>query len=127
MTDNESSRPPDCFLADFFGPLDDTHLVRRKEDLLRRAALVTAAGWNQFRYQWSTGEVLGTAVILHDRAELLRHGETVDSVLSRWAFDLWGIGGGQNDVDAGCPATRTWFDTASAELPPPPTTPTKAR
>lgn len=103
MTDNESSRP-------------NARLVRRKEDLLRRAALVTVAGWDHFRYQWSTGEVLGTALVLRDADEILRWGETVASVLSRWAFDLWGIDGGQTDVDAGCPTTLAWFDSLHSEL-----------
>jgi hypothetical protein len=103
MTDNESSQP-------------DARQVRRREDLLRRAALVTVAGWDQFRYQWSTGEVLGTALVLQDGDEILRWGETVDSVLSRWAFDLWGIDGGQTDLDAGCPTTSAWFDSIRSEL-----------
>ena len=42
--------------------------------------------------------------------------ETVDSVLSRWACDLWGIDGGQTDVDAGFPTTRAWFDSIRAEF-----------
>lgn len=99
-----------------FGPLNGAQLHRRKEDLLRRAALVTEFGWDQFRYQWSSGEVLGTALVLHDRHEMQRWAETVDSVLSRWACDLWGIDGGQADVDAGCPTTRAWFDSMRAEL-----------
>jgi len=99
-----------------FGPLDRAQLRRRKEDLSRRAALVTEFGWDQFRYQWSSGEVLGTALVLHDRDEMQRWAETVDSVLSRWACDLWGIDGGQTDVDAGCPTTRAWFDSIRAEL-----------
>lgn len=99
-----------------FGPLDDTQFCRRKNDLLWRARLVIEFGWEQFRYQWSSGEVSGTALVLHDHDEMLRWAETVDSVLSRWAFDLWGIDGGQEDVDAGCPATLAWFDSIRAEL-----------
>lgn len=116
MTHNESSRPTDRALADVFGPLDDSQLDRRKEDLLRRAALVTVAGWEQFRYQWSTGEVLGTALVLQDLDELQRWAETVDSVLSRWAFDLWGIDGGKTDVEAGSPTTLAWFDSIRRDL-----------
>jgi hypothetical protein len=103
MTNNESSRP-------------DARLVRRKEDLLQRAALVTVVGWDQVRYRWSTGEVLGTALVLQDRDEIARWGETAASVLARWAFDLWGIGGGQTDVDAGCATTLAWFDSIRSEL-----------
>jgi hypothetical protein len=116
MTHKEPPRPTGRTPAETFGPLDDTHLCRRKNDLLLRARLVTEFGWDQFRYQWSSGEVLGTALVLHDRDELLRWAETVDSVLSRWAFDLWGIDSGQEDVDAGCPATLAWFDSIRAEL-----------
>jgi hypothetical protein len=116
MTDNESPQSAAGSLAEVFGPLDDAQLRRRKEDLLRRAALVTEFGWDEFRYQWSSGEVLGTALVLHDRDEMLRWAETVDSVLSRWAFDLWGINGGQKDVDAGYPTTLAWFDSIRTEL-----------
>jgi hypothetical protein len=78
--------------------------------------LVTEFCWDQFRYQWSSGEVLGTALVLHDRDEMARWSETVDSILARWAFDLWGIGGGHTDVNAGCPTTLAWFDSIRAEL-----------
>jgi len=116
MTHDQSSQSAGRTLAEVFGPLDRAQLHRRKEDLLRRAALVTEFGWDQFRCQWSSGEVLGTALVLHDRDEMQRWAETVDSVLSRWACDLWGIDGGQTDVDSGCPTTRAWFDSIRAEL-----------
>lgn len=110
-----------------FGPLDDERLYGRKEDLLRRATLVTEFGWDQFRYQWSSGEVLGTALVLHDRDEILRWSETIDSALSRWAFDLWGIDGGQTDMDAGCPTTLAWFDSIRIELASKRSTPSATR
>jgi len=116
MTHDQSPQSAGRTLAEVFGPLDRAQLRRREEDLSRRAALVTEFGWDQFRYQWSSGEVLGTALVLHDRDEMQRWAETVDSVLSRWACDLWGIDGGQTDVDAGCPTTRAWFDSIRAEL-----------
>jgi hypothetical protein len=116
MTHDQSPQSAGRTLAGVFGPLDGAQLRRRKEDLLRRAALVTEFGWDQFRYQWSSGELLGTALVLHDRDEMQRWAETVDSVLSRWACDLWGIDGGQTDVNAGCPTTRAWFDSIRAEL-----------
>jgi hypothetical protein len=116
MTHNEPPQSADSTLPAVLGQLDDTHLCRRKNDLLWRARLVIEFGWEQFRYQWSSGEVLGTALVLHDPDEMLRWAETVDSVLARWAFDLWGIDGGQADVDAGCPATLAWFDSIRAEL-----------
>ena len=116
MTHDQSPQSAGRTLAEVFGPLDRAQLRRREEDLSRRAALVTEFGWDQFRYQWSSGEVLGTALVLHDRDEMQRWAETVDSVLSRWACDLWGIDGGQTDVDAGCPTTRAWFDSIRAVL-----------
>lgn len=114
MTDTNDIDTSRTALADVFGPPNKQRQQRRSAELLHRAALVTEYGWDQFRHQWSTGEVIGTALVLHDRAELIRHGETVDSALARWAFDLWGIKGGQADLDAGCPATRTWFDSLRA-------------
>lgn len=114
MNNASDLKPTDRTLADVFGPLNKQRQQQRSAELLHRAALVTEYGWGQFRHQWSTGEVVGTALVLHDRAELIRHGETVDSALGRWAFDLWGIRGGQSDLDSGCPATRTWFDSLRA-------------
>ncbi|SIC06179.1 hypothetical protein [Mycobacteroides abscessus] len=117
MNDIEHPQPSRATLvAQGFGPCDAERLAHRRADLLHRAALVTEFGWEQFRHQWSSGEVTGTALVLHDRNELIRCGETVASVLSRWAFDLWGIRGGREDADAGCPATRAWFDTARRQL-----------
>ncbi|GAB4946772.1 MULTISPECIES: hypothetical protein [Mycobacterium] len=117
MTNSE----PGC--AGVFQPLDEAQLRQRTEDLLRRAALVAEFGWDQFRYQWSTGEVVGTALALDDCDELLRFDETVDSALARWACDLWGIADGQADMDAGCPTTRAWFNCIRAELAGKPSTP----
>jgi hypothetical protein len=116
MTHNVPPQSANSTLPALFGQLDDTHLCRRKNDLLLRSCLVAEFGWEQFRYQWSSGEVLGTALVLRDHNEMLRWAETVDSVLARWAFDLWGIDGGQADVDAGCPAILAWFDSIRAEL-----------
>lgn len=116
MTHNQSPQSTGRTLAEVFGPLDGAHLHRRKADLLRRAALVTEFGWDQFRYQWSRGEVLGTALVLHDRDEMQRWSEMEDSVLSQWSCDPWGIDGGQRDVDSGCPTTRALFDSIRAEL-----------
>jgi hypothetical protein len=89
-------------------------LARRADDLRHRAALVRRYGWDQYRSRWSTGEVLGVALVLDDQAELQRCGETTDSALERWAYDLWGITGGQSDVDAGLQRTRAWFDSIHA-------------
>jgi hypothetical protein len=102
--------------AEIFAPRSAAQLRHRKDDLLHRAGLVTEFGWDQFRHQWSPGEVLATALLLNDNVEITRWAETVDSALSRWAFDLWGLVAGQADLDSGLPATRAWFDSVRAEL-----------
>lgn len=101
-----------------FEPPDQDQLARQAEDLIHRADLVRRDGWDQYRHVWSCGEVIGTALVLGDEAELKRCGETTISALQRWAFDLWGITGGQTDVDAGLPRTRAWFDSLPADIPP---------
>ena len=110
-----------------FEPPDQNQLARHADDLMHRANLVRRYGWDDYRHLWSRGEVIGTALVLGDSAELQRCGETTISALDRWAFDLWGITGGQADTDAGLPSTRAWFDSVRAgiDLPPthlPPTT-----
>lgn len=91
-------------------PPDRQRLSRRADDLRDRAALVRRHGWDQYRNRWSTGEVLGVALVLDDQAELQRFGETTESALSVWAFSLWGMARGRSDTAAGLPATRAWFD-----------------
>lgn len=93
-----------------FQPPDQDQLARRADDLRRRAALVRRYGWDQYRSRWSTGEVLGVALVLDDQAELWRRFATPESALATWAFTLWGIAGGEADTAAGLPATRAWFD-----------------
>ncbi len=78
-----------------FEPPDQDQLARHADDLIHRANLVRRHGWDEYRHLWSCGEVLGTALVLGDDAELQRCGETTISALERWAFDLWGITGGQ--------------------------------
>jgi hypothetical protein len=94
-----------------FEPPDEDQLARRADDLRHRANLVRRHGWDEYRSLWSCGEVLGTALVLRDDAELHRCGETTISALDRWAFDLWGVTGGQADTDAGLPRTRAWFES----------------
>lgn len=101
-----------------FAPPDKDQLARHADDLTRRADLVRRDGWGQYRHVWSRGEVIGTALVLSDDAELQRRGETTISALERWAYDLWGITGGQVDVDAGLPRTRAWFDSLPSDIPP---------
>jgi hypothetical protein len=98
-----------------FGPPDHDQVLRHADDLIHRANLVRCDGWVQYRRVWSCGEVIGTALVLGDDAEIQRSGETAISALERWAFSLWGITGGQSDVGAGLPRTRAWFDSIRAE------------
>lgn len=97
-----------------FEPPDRNQLARRAHDLIRRGRLVRRHGWSDYRHRWSRGEVMGTALILGDDAELQRCCETTISALERWAFDLWGLTGGQSDVEAGLRRTRAWFDSIRA-------------
>lgn len=97
-----------------FEPPDQAQLARHADDLNHRANLVRSGGWDQYRHVWSCGEVIGTALVLGDNAELQRHTETTISALERWAFRLWGITGGQSDVEAGLQRTRAWFDSIRA-------------
>lgn len=87
-----------------------------RADLVAWAAQARANGWESYRGIWSTGEVVGVAVILADHAELAALGETEQSALERWAFDLWGLTNGQADVANGCKATRQWFRDAAVAL-----------
>ncbi len=102
-----------------FEPPSQDRLARHADDLTHRATLVLRHGWDAYRHVWSSGEVLGTALVLSDDAELQRCSETTVSAMDRWAFDLWGITAGQADSDAGLPRTRAWFDSirADVELP----------
>ncbi len=59
-------------------------VARRAEDLRRRVVLVRRYGWDQYGNRWSTGEVLGAALVLNEQAELRRWSETTESALSGW-------------------------------------------
>ncbi|MCV7230723.1 hypothetical protein H7J73_32440 [Mycolicibacterium komossense] len=93
---------------------DQDQVIQHADDLMLRANLVCRDGWDRYRHVWSCGEVVGTALVLRDDAELQRYGETTISALERWAFDLWGITAGQADTDGGLPRTRAWFDSIRA-------------
>lgn len=97
------------------GPTDGDR-AQLRADLLARAALVRANGWESYRGIWSTGEVVGVAVALANHAELAAHGETEQSALERWAFDIWGLQRGPADVANGCQGTREWFQNTAQEL-----------
>ncbi|CAJ1494205.1 hypothetical protein MU0083_000709 [[Mycobacterium] kokjensenii] len=93
-----------------FEPPDQDQLARRADDLRHRAELVRRYGWDQYRSHWSTGEVLGVALVLDDQTELSRRFATTEFALATWAFTLWGITRGEDDVAAGLAATLAWFD-----------------
>lgn len=99
----------------FTGPTDEDR-ARRRADLIGRAAQVRSAGWEPYRGLWSTGEMIGVAVLLGEDTELAALGETQESAWQRWAFDLWGLDRGQADADNNCAATRQWFLDAANEL-----------
>ncbi|KRQ24610.1 MULTISPECIES: hypothetical protein [Mycobacteroides] len=101
-------------MSSIFDPPDQGQVTRHADDLMQRANLVRRDGWDQYRHLWSCGEVIGTALVLSDDAALQRCGETTISALERWAFDLWGITGGQSDVDSGLLRTRAWFNSIRA-------------
>lgn len=101
-------------MSSIFEPPDQVQLTRHADDLMQRATLVRRDGWEQYRHVWSCGEIIGTALVLSDDAELQLCDQTTISALERWAFDLWGITGGQSDVDSGLLRTRAWFDSVRA-------------
>ena len=97
-----------------FSRQPDVDRDRRRADLINRARLVRAHGWDDYRAVWSSGEVVGVAALLggdHDIHE--EFDESLQRVWARWAFDLWGLGDGQADVDDNRRQSRRWFiDTA---------------
>jgi len=102
--------------CDLFEPPDRDQLARKADDLTHRANLVLRHGWDAYRHLWSSGEVLGTALVLHDEAELRRFGESPTSAVDRWAYNLWGFTGGRADTDSGLQRTRAWFDSVRAGM-----------
>ncbi|MDJ0396718.1 hypothetical protein QMK17_25855, partial [Rhodococcus sp. G-MC3] len=64
--------------------------------------------WNR-RYIWSAGEVIAVAHVLGADTILDASGETHDSVVYLWAYDLYGIRGGQTEEAAGYPLTKAFF------------------
>lgn len=89
-------------------PTDEERL-RRRADMLLRAAIVRRYGWEDYRYQWSTGEVLAVAALLGDEDIISDLGETFQTVYRRWAYDLWGMADAQADEADDLRATRNWF------------------
>lgn len=60
--------------------------------------------------------MLGVALLLDDQQVLDEFGETYDTVLSRYAYDLLGRRDARADVAAGYPATAAWLRDAATEL-----------
>lgn len=106
----------DSSLASFFPRPSDDDRLRRRVDLLLRAASVLRWGWDDYRYQWSTGEVVAVAVLLGDDDILSDMGETLQTAYRRWAYDLWGIAGAQVDEAVGLRATWKWFNETAADV-----------
>jgi hypothetical protein len=100
---------PEQLAGHAFTGLPDDLLRHRRDDLVTRFRAVRADGWDNYRYVWSTGEVLAVAYLLDSRDVLAEMGEDENTVLGRWAYDLWGISGGEADETAGLRRTRKWF------------------
>jgi hypothetical protein len=81
----------------------------RRDDLVARCRAVRADGWDNYRYVWSTGEVVAVAYLLDSRDVLKEMSEDETTVLRRCSYDLWGIRGGEADETAGLTRTRKWF------------------
>lgn len=103
-------------LEDLLPVPTDADRNRRRDDLISRARTVRAHGWDDYLYTWSKGEVCGAALVLDDQAVLDEFGETRESTLSRYAYDLFGLRGGAADEAAGFTQTQTWFTDARAAL-----------
>ncbi|MFC0313627.1 hypothetical protein ACFQNE_02810 [Gordonia phosphorivorans] len=110
-----SDQSHEAFDRVFQGKTDD-ELIDARADLLQRAHAVQQHGWGPFQYVWSTGESLAVAVLLDDDAVLAEFDETAESAMERWAFDLWGITGGEADQQAGLTRTRRWFNATRTAL-----------
>ena len=106
----------DSSLASFFPRPSDDDRLRRRVDLLLRAASVLRWGWDDYRYQWSTGEVVAVAALLGDDDILSDMGETLQTAYRRWAYDLWGMADAQADEAVELRATRKWFNETAADI-----------
>ena len=108
-------------MSDFNWPAQMMHKTdadrdRWRVDLTRRARQVRQNGWGDYAGVWSRGEVEAVAYLLSDDAMLAELRVEEDDVLSRWAFDLFGIEGGQEEQTASYPKTRAWFSDRRTEL-----------
>lgn len=103
-------------LASLFPRPTDQERRRRRAALLLRAVEVRRWGWDDYRYQWSTGEVLAVAALLGDGDIIGDLGETFHTVYRRWAYDLWGMADAQADEADDLRATRKWFSEGELEV-----------
>ena len=100
---------PEQLASEMFKGLPDQLLQHRRDDLIARCRAVRTNGWDDYRYVWSTGEVLAVAYLLDSRDVLAEMDEDETGVLGRWAYDLWGISGGEADETMDLRRTRKWF------------------
>lgn len=94
----------------------DAERQHRANDLIGRARLVRAHGWDAYRYAWSTGEVAGVALVLDDADVLSGVAENEAAALGTWAANLWGIAGGEVDGENGYERTRCWLSELRVAL-----------
>lgn len=85
-------------------------------DLRTRAKAVMTDGWDPYKYTWSTGEVVQVAYLLSDSELLAEFGETEADVVSRTAFDLFGVTGGAEDRDGQFVRTIQWLEQARTAI-----------
>lgn len=84
--------------------------MSKREHYVRDLALLCASVQQDGQYgPWSSGELAAVAFLLDDQAMLSSLGEDEESVMSRWAYDLFGVTGGEKDCQNGWMRTRTWF------------------
>jgi hypothetical protein len=62
-----------------FGRPTDADRDRRRADMIKRARLVRAHGWDDYRAVWSTGEVVGVAALLGDHEILAEFDESLQN------------------------------------------------
>ncbi|KXO95849.1 hypothetical protein AXK56_16700 [Tsukamurella pulmonis] len=93
---------------------DEEDRQHRADDLSERVQLVRAEGWGPFRHTWSSGEVVGVALVLEDGALVDEVSGSETAALDTWAASLWGVNGGAVDAETGHLRTRGWFDTVRA-------------
>lgn len=114
---------PEQLTSHVFTGLPDDLLQHRRDDLVALCRAVRTNCWDDYRYVWSTGEILAVAYLLDSRDVLAEMDEDETTVLGRWAYDLWGTSGGAADESADLRRTRKWFmetrslSAAGAEVP----------